>query len=86
MAGEKQAIKAHTVRVTNAHEGQRLDNFVTAQLPGLPRSVVYRVIRKGQVRVNGGRAKPHARLMAGDQVRIPPAHISVREVMAGFRS
>ena len=79
MAGEKQAIKAHTVCVSNAHEGQRLDNFVIAQLPGLPRSVVYRVIRKGQVRVNGGRAKPQARLMAGDQVRIPPAHISVRE-------
>lgn len=65
------------VEVTQDREGQRLDNFLSARLKGLPRSVIYRIIRTGQVRVNGGRAKPARRLETGDIVRIPPA--SVRE-------
>jgi len=63
------------VEVTGDREGQRLDNFLSAQLRGLPRSVIYRIIRTGQVRVNGGRAKPATRLAAGDIVRIPPASV-----------
>jgi len=63
------------VEVTRDREGQRLDNFLSAQLKGLPRSVIYRIIRTGQVRVNGGRAKPATRLVAGDIVRIPPATV-----------
>jgi len=63
------------VEVTQDRDGQRLDNFLSAKLKGLPRSVVYRVIRTGQVRVNGGRAKPATRLKTGDIVRIPPARI-----------
>lgn len=63
------------VEVSQDRDGQRLDNFLTARLKGLPRSVIYRIIRKGQVRVNGGRAKPATRLVAGDMVRIPPAHV-----------
>ena len=58
-----------------------MDNFLAARLKGLPRSVIYRIIRKGQVRVNGGRAKPATRLEAGDMVRIPP--VSVRENKPG---
>ena len=65
------------VEVTQDREGQRLDNFLSARLKGLPRSVIYRIIRTGQVRVNGGRAKPARRLETGDIVRIPPA--SIRE-------
>jgi 23S rRNA pseudouridine955/2504/2580 synthase len=61
------------VEVSPDRAGQRLDNFLAARLKGVPRSVVYRVIRTGQVRVNGGRAKPATRLDAGDVVRIPPA-------------
>ena len=61
------------VEVSSDREGQRLDNFLAARLKGVPRSVVYRIIRTGQVRVNGRRAKPSNRLMAGDSVRIPPA-------------
>jgi len=53
-------------------EGQRLDNFLLARLKGVPKSRVYRLLRKGEVRVNGGRAKPEYRLAEGDQVRIPP--------------
>lgn len=53
-------------------QGQRLDNWLMGQLKGVPRSMVYRLLRTGQVRVNGGRAKPHHRLQAGDEIRIPP--------------
>ncbi len=63
------------VEVPSDRDGQRLDNFLSARMKGLPRSVIYRVIRKGQVRVNGGRAKPATRLATGDMVRIPPAVI-----------
>ena len=52
--------------------GQRLDNFLIKLLKGLPRSRIYRIIRKGEVRINGRRAKPETRLAAGDQVRVPP--------------
>ena len=54
------------------HAGQRLDNFLTRHLKGVPRSRVYAMVRKGEVRVNGGRARPHTRLAAGDVVRVPP--------------
>ena len=61
--------------VDRHHDGQRVDNFLSAQLKGLPRSLLYRLIRTGQVRINGKRCKPASRLCAGDQVRIPPAHV-----------
>lgn len=60
------------VSVDEDNEGQRLDNFLLAQLRGVPKSIIYRVIRKGEVRVNKGRVKPDTRLRAGDEVRIPP--------------
>lgn len=69
------------VEVTRDRAGQRLDNFLGARMKGLPRSVIYRIIRTGQVRVNGGRAKPATRLETGDIVRIPPA--SIRDKQAG---
>ncbi len=52
--------------------GQRLDNFLIARLKGVPRSKIYNVIRKGEVRVNKGRIKPEYKLVAGDSVRVPP--------------
>lgn len=60
------------VTVDEDNEGQRLDNFLLAQLRGVPKSIIYRVVRKGEVRVNKGRVRPDTRLKAGDQVRIPP--------------
>lgn len=63
------------VEVSKDRAGQRLDNFLMARLKGVPRSVIYRIIRTGQVRVNGGRAKPASKLEAGDQVRLPPATV-----------
>jgi len=52
--------------------GQRLDNYVQKRLGGIPRSRIYRVIRKGEVRVNGKRAEPETRLAVNDRIRIPP--------------
>ena len=64
-----------TVQVDGERAGQRLDNFLLGQLKGAPKSLVYKIVRSGQVRVNGGRAKPETRLEAGDQVRIPPVRL-----------
>lgn len=61
--------------VDRHHDGQRIDNFLSARLKGLPRSLLYRLIRTGQVRINGKRCKPASRLNEGDQVRIPPARV-----------
>lgn len=61
------------VIIANADDaGQRIDNFLMRLLQTVPRSRVYRLIRTGQVRVNGGRIKPLYKLKEGDQVRVPP--------------
>jgi len=57
-------------------DGQRVDNFLLNRLKGVPRSWVYRVLRRGEVRVNKGRVKPRQRLHIGDQVRIPPLRLT----------
>lgn len=62
--------------------GQRLDNFLMARLKGVPKSKVYNVIRKGEVRVNKGRAKPDYKLAGGDEIRIPPIRVAEREPVA----
>lgn len=54
------------------HAGQRVDNFLITHLKGVPRTRIYRIIRKGEVRVNKGRVKQTTRLAAGDSIRIPP--------------
>jgi 23S rRNA pseudouridine955/2504/2580 synthase len=63
------------LEVTQNEAGQRLDNYVQKHLGGVPRTRVYRVIRKGEVRVNGKRAGPEARLSAGDKIRLPPVRV-----------
>jgi 23S rRNA pseudouridine955/2504/2580 synthase len=62
--------------VSAEEAGQRLDNYVHRRLAGLPRSRLYRVIRKGEVRVNGRRAGPETRLKPHDRVRIPPVRVA----------
>lgn len=54
------------------HSGRRIDNFLLQLLKPAPKSLVYKLLRSGQVRVNGGRAKPDYRLQEGDVLRIPP--------------
>jgi 23S rRNA pseudouridine955/2504/2580 synthase len=70
---ERQAVRL--LEVTEEQAGQRLDNFVHRLLGDLPRSRIYRVIRKGEVRVNGHRAGPDTRLQAHDKIRIPPVKV-----------
>src|SRR4051812_6761425 len=60
------------VTVAEDRDGQRIDNFLAGQLKGVPKSLIYRLLRTGQVRVNGKRAKADTRLTGGDAVRIPP--------------
>jgi 23S rRNA pseudouridine955/2504/2580 synthase len=60
------------VAVSEDQSGQRIDNFLLARLKGVPRSRVYRLLRRGEVRVNKGRVRPTYRLKPGDSVRIPP--------------
>ncbi|MBT8049731.1 MAG: RluA family pseudouridine synthase [Gammaproteobacteria bacterium] len=71
-----QGVRHETVK--SDQEGQRLDNWLSNRLKGLPRSLIYRMIRTGQVRIDGKRCKPSSRLQAGDSVRIPPARLSTR--------
>lgn len=68
--------KAKQITVGAEYAGQRLDNFLINLLKGLPKTRVYRIIRKGEVRVNKGRIGPDYRIVAGDIVRIPPMRLS----------
>ncbi|MGE0112363.1 MAG: pseudouridine synthase, partial [Aquabacterium sp.] len=56
--------------------GQRLDNFLIKVLKGAPKTLVYRIIRSGEVRVNKGRAAADTRLEMGDEVRVPPLRLT----------
>lgn len=69
------------VTVGTTEHGQRIDNFLLRQFAGVPKSHVYRLLRSGQVRVNGGRAKPERKLVAGDEVRLPPVRIDEQAVV-----
>ncbi|WP_300494533.1 23S rRNA pseudouridine(955/2504/2580) synthase RluC [uncultured Methylophaga sp.] len=61
--------------------GQRIDNFLITLEKGVPKSRIYRALRKGEVRVNKGRIKQTYRLQAGDQVRVPPLRVSEKVVI-----
>ncbi|HEY6881924.1 MAG TPA: S4 domain-containing protein, partial [Polyangiales bacterium] len=69
----KQQVRFVTVGAE--HDGQRIDNFLRTELKGAPKSLVYRILRTGEVRVNKGRAKPESRVHTGDVVRIPPLRL-----------
>ncbi len=82
MASEKDQAAAGGVRLVTVDEessGQRLDNFLLRHARGVPRTRIYRALRKGEVRVNKGRSRAEYRVVAGDQVRIPP----LRQAAAG---
>lgn len=68
--------RARRVRIAAEQAGQRLDNFLLRELKGIPKSRVYRLLRKGEVRVNGGRSMPEYKLAAGDEVRLPPVRVA----------
>ena len=70
------------VAISEEEAGQRIDNFLRTQLKGVPKSMIYRILRKGEVRVNKKRIKPEYKLEAGDEVRIPPVRVAEREEAA----
>ncbi len=63
------------IEIEEGYEGQRLDNFLITFLKGVPKSYIYRIVRKGEVRVNKGRIKINYRLQMGDLLRIPPLRL-----------
>ncbi len=75
--GAKTAVALH--QITEDEAGQRIDNFLMRHFKSVPRSRVYRLLRKGEVRVNRKRIDAEYRLAAGDEVRLPPVHIEARE-------
>jgi len=66
------------VQIGEEAAGQRLDNYLFKRLKGVPKSRVYRMLREGELRVNGRRAQPDYRLELGDELRIPPVRTAVR--------
>jgi len=68
------------VAITAEHAGQRIDNFLRTFLKGVPKSMIYRILRKGEVRVNKKRIKPEYKLLDGDEIRVPPVRVSEKEV------
>jgi 23S rRNA pseudouridine955/2504/2580 synthase len=64
--------KVAILNVDAEQAGQRLDNFLLHYLKNLPKSRIYNILRKGEVRINKKRAQPSYRLQADDQIRIPP--------------
>ncbi|MEO9330726.1 23S rRNA pseudouridine(955/2504/2580) synthase RluC [Ectopseudomonas guguanensis] len=67
------------IEVAPDFAGQRIDNFLRTQLKGVPKTLIYRILRKGEVRVNKGRIKPEYKLQAGDIVRVPPLRLAERD-------
>ena len=76
----KEAVARLSVDENSA--GQRIDNFLARLLKGVPKSHVYRILRSGEVRLNGKRVGPDARLAAGDTVRVPPIRTATQSSRA----
>jgi 23S rRNA pseudouridine955/2504/2580 synthase len=67
--------------INSEYTGQRIDNFLITYLKSVPKTRIYRILRKGEVRVNKKRVEPSYRLQANDQVRLPPLHIEERPAL-----
>jgi 23S rRNA pseudouridine955/2504/2580 synthase len=74
-AGNGERTRVRKIRIDGELAGQRIDNFLRRELPGVPKSRLYRLLRRGEVRVNGGRIRADYRLCEGDVVRVPPARV-----------
>jgi 23S rRNA pseudouridine955/2504/2580 synthase len=79
LVNEQQFSQVQQVTVTDANAGQRVDNFLFSVLRGVPKSRLYRIIRKGEVRINKKRVDVSYRLIEGDIVRIPPVRVAPNE-------
>ncbi len=72
---DSKVTSVRKVRIDSELAGQRIDNFLRRELPGVPKGRLYRMLRRGEVRVNGGRIRAEYKLQEGDEVRVPPARI-----------
>lgn len=73
---EVAAPQVRHLTVEDIWSGQRLDNFLTRLLKGVPKTRIYRIIRSGEVRLNGARVTADSRVQAGDDLRLPPLRLS----------
>ncbi|EEF79454.1 23S rRNA pseudouridine(955/2504/2580) synthase RluC [Methylophaga thiooxydans] len=78
-ASKPQSQKVQFIEISPSQAGQRIDNFLLTLEKGVPKSRIYRAIRKGEVRVNKGRIKQTYKIQAGDIVRVPPLRVAERE-------
>lgn len=69
-------LQVSFVTISEENATQRIDNFLITHLKGVPKSMIYRILRKGEVRVNKKRVKPEYKLNTGDEIRIPPIRIA----------
>ena len=82
---ENKPVSEHAaaqITVDEASEGQRVDNFLSKTLKGVPKSHIYRILRSGEVRVNKGRIDASHKLVIGDVVRVPPIRMSAKPALA----
>ena len=77
------AAQVQNLRVDPESDGQRLDNYLLRHLKGAPKTLIYRIIRSGEVRLNKGRASADTRVQAGDMVRVPPLRLSAPKADVG---
>ncbi len=75
-ANSRKFEQVQQIEICENNAGQRLDNYLTSQLKGVPKTHIYRIIRKGEVRINKKRCKPLQKLLLGDIVRIPPLKVA----------
>jgi 23S rRNA pseudouridine955/2504/2580 synthase len=76
MSNEMASPAVHFLSIDENQAGQRIDNFLLARLKGVPKSRIYRIIRKGEVRVNKKKVKPEYKLQTSDLVRVPPVRVA----------
>lgn len=78
-AADQTTPQVQWLEITEANSEQRLDNFLISYLKGVPKTRIYRMVRKGEVRVNKGRIDVSYKLQLGDIVRIPPVRVSEKK-------
>lgn len=76
MNTESPQLQVQLITIDEDHLDQRIDNFLITVLKGVPKSMIYRIVRKGEVRVNKKRIKPEYKLQIGDVVRVPPVRMA----------
>jgi len=73
------AAAVRWIEVSEEESGQRIDNYLLARLKGVPKSLVYRILRSGEVRINSRRVEASQRVAAGDRIRVPPVRVAERD-------